>query len=223
MDTKQKELLKQQQPGTQNKFLRVMATIITYVFHPVFMPAVVTIVLYKLSAVSFAGVSGPDFKKWLAIIILNTLFFPLLTVVLLKALGFITSIRMHDPKDRIIPLIGTMVFYFWAYNVFSNITAPFILRVLLLGTFWGVIVLFMINIFFKISIHTMAAGGVLGILIVLMILSPVSMMIPLLVSLVIAGCIGTSRMLLGMHNPPQIYAGYIFGVLSMMAAYLYLK
>jgi hypothetical protein len=223
MDAKQKELLKQQRPGTQNMFLRVMATIITYVFHPVFMPTVIAILLYKISAVSFAGVSGPEVKKWLAIIILNTLFFPLFLIALLKALGFITSIRMRDPKDRIIPLIGIMVFYFWAYNVFSNITAPFALRVLLLGSFWGVIVVFMVNIFYKISMHTTAAGGVIGIFIVLMILSPVSMMIPLIIVLVIAGCIGTARMLLGTHTPFEIYLGYFFGILSMLAAYAYLK
>jgi hypothetical protein len=223
METPAKELRKELVPRTNSTFLKILATIITYVFHPVFMPTVVTIMLYKISAISFAGVSASDLNKWLAIIILNTLFFPLLLVVLLKALGFISSIRMVDPKDRIIPLMGTMVFYFWAYNVFSNITAPFILRVLLLGVFWGVIVLFMVNIFFKISIHTMTAGGVLGLFIILTFLSPINMTMPLLAVIIIAGCIGTARLLLGAHNPPQIYLGYFLGILSMVAAYGYLK
>jgi hypothetical protein len=210
-------------PRTDSKLLLVLARIVTWMFHPVLMPTVVTIVLYKLSYVSFTGVSGPDFGKRLSIIVINTLIFPLLLVALAKGLGFISSIYMHDPKDRIIPLIGTMVFYFWAYWVFRNIEAPFILRVLLLGSFWGVIVLFMVSIFYKISMHTMAAGGVLGIIIVLMMLSPVSMIMPLFVCLILAGCVGTARMLLGAHTPPQIYMGYILGILVQVCAYWYLS
>ena len=128
-------------------------------------------------------------------------------------------------KVKYIPLIGAMTFYFWVYHVFSNIQPqpPFILRVLLLGSFWGVIVIFMVNIFFKASIHTLAAGGVLGIVIILMILSPVSMALPLFVVLIIAGLIGSARLLLGAHTPAQIYTGYVLGVLVQLAAYVYLK
>lgn len=208
--------------GTQSKPLRFLAQVVSFVFHPVFMPTVLVLMLYVLAPSCFAGVDTKMFGKFLGIIVINTLIFPLITTLLLKALGFLQSIYMHDPKDRIIPLIATMIFYFWAYNVFKNIESPFILRVMLLGNFWGVILMFIVNIFYKVSMHTSSAGGFLGVMIVLLLINPVNMMLPLFVSIVTCGIIGTARMLLGAHKPFEIWMGYALGILVQIAAYIYL-
>lgn len=213
----------EQRPAApKSKALSIPAKIVSYAFHPVFMPTVMAIVLYKLSPISFAGINNAAFGKMLLPIIINTLLFPLVATVLVKALGFIESIHMYNPKDRIIPLLASMIFYFWAYNVFKNIHAPFILRVLLLGSFWGVIAVFMVNIFFKISMHTAAAGSMLGILMVLMFTSPVNLVLPFFLALIIAGLMGTARMILGAHRAGEIWLGYIVGILVQVGAFWYL-
>jgi hypothetical protein len=206
----------------QSKLLRILATAASYLFHPVFMPTVMAIVLYNLSPTSFAGVNSGAFGKMLLPIILNTLFFPLIATLLMKALGFIESIQMTNTKDRIMPLLATMIFYFWAYSVFKSINASLLLRILLLGSFWGVIAVFMINIFVKISMHTAAAGSMLGILVVLMFISPVNMVLPFFIALIIAGIIGSSRMILGAHTNAEIWLGYIIGILVQVGAYWFL-
>ncbi|MBA3828230.1 MAG: hypothetical protein H0X33_04785 [Taibaiella sp.] len=206
------------------KGLRIPAAIISYVLHPVFMPLFLTLLIYKLSPISFAGIQPHDFSKWIAIITLNTLFFPLVSVLLLKGLHFIKSIQMDDPKDRIIPLMATMIFYFWADNVISNIpNVPLVLHVLLLGSFWGIIAIFMVNIFFKVSMHTCAAGSMIGILIVLMIVSPTNLVIAFFIALIVAGIMGTVRLILGAHRYGEIWLGYIIGIVVMLGAYIYLK
>lgn len=208
----------------QSKFLRVLAYIASYVFHPVFVPTVMTLVLYKLAPRSFAGVSVQQFNNWLLSIGITTLFFPLLTLLLLKGLGFVQSMHLRSSKERIIPLMATMIFYFWSAHVYNTLpNIPLVLRVLLTGSYWAVIMIFLINIFFKISMHTTAAGGMIGILIVLMIVSPVNVVIPLFIALATSGIVGTARMLLGMHRMWELWLGYILGVLVMLAAYLFLK
>lgn len=210
----------------KNGWLKVLATIVSYVLHPVFMPSALTVILYKLSPHSFAGVNVMDFNKQplpvLVSIIVSTAFFPLFSVLLMKGLGFVESIQLENPKDRIIPLIATMTFYFWISNVMSNTHAPFLLRVLLLGSFWGVIALFMVNIFFKISMHTTAAGGAVGMIVVLMLKSSVNMVVPFFVMLLIAGVIGTARLILSAHSKSQVWLGYIVGFASQLGAYYYL-
>ena len=203
--------------------LRVLAIIISYVFHPAFMPVIMTAVLYKLVPASFAGVTQKNIGFILLQVAYHMTFFPLLTVLLLKGLGFIDSIQLKDPRERIIPLIATMTFYFWAYWVFRNIESPFILRVLLLGCFLGVVTVFMMNIFFKISMHTSAAGSMIGILMILLFLSPVNLVLPFFVALLVAGLIGTARMILAAHASAEIWIGYIAGILVQVAAYLYLR
>lgn len=214
--------------GTESKPLRIIATIISFVFHPVFMPTVLFAILFFLAPSSFAGMREKEFLIWLIRIGYTTMLIPLILVLLLKGLGFLQSIYMHDPKDRIIPLIGTMMMYFWIYHVANSIStandiqAPFILKVMLLGNFWGIILLFILNIFFKISMHTSAAGGFLGVMIVLLLTNPVNMMLPLFVSLIVCGIIGTARLLLGAHKPGEVWAGYVLGIISQVAAYIYI-
>lgn len=213
----------QERQGTQSMILRVFAQVVSYVFHPVFMPTLVAVMLFILAPTSFIGFTPEVIQMRIVQIIVLTAFFPLIFIGLLKALGFIQSIHMHDAKDRIIPLMGIMVFYFWAYHVFKNIDTPFILRVLLLGCFWGVIVLFLVNIFFKASMHTTAAGGVLGLVFVLTMISPVSMAVPLFMTIIVAGLIGTARLLIGTHRPAEIWTGYALGIIIQLAAFWYLN
>jgi hypothetical protein len=163
---------------------------------------------------------------WLLSIAITAVFFPLFSIGLMKPLGFISSYQMPTTKDRIIPLIASMTFYFWVTHVFNNMpgtAVPLILKVFLLGNFWGIIAVFMANIFTKISIHTAGAGAVVGIMIVFMIVSPINMVIPFLVSVVIAGMIGTARLILKAHLPGDIWLGYVVGILAQVGAYFYMK
>lgn len=208
----------------QPTWLRVLSNIVSYIFHPVFMPLGMALVLHLLSPVSFTGVPPKQLTMWFLSIGLTTLFFPLFTIILLKGLNFIDSIHLRTAKERIIPLIATMIYYFWVTHVFNNIgNVPLILRVLMLGNFWGVIAVFMINIFTKISLHTTAAGGMIGIIIVLMMISPVNLVLPFFGAIIIAGMVGTARSVLGAHYPGDIWLGYIIGILVQLGAYWYLK
>lgn len=205
------------------KGLRVPAKIVSYIFHPLFMPTILSIMVSYLNRSAFAAIDNAHRMQLFGNIALNTILFPLISTLLLKALGFIDSIQMHKSKDRIIPLIATMVFYFWCYLVMKNIPAPLILRVLLLGAFWGVITVFMINIFMKVSMHTAAAGGVLGMVIVVMMISHINLFLPLLVALLIGGIVGTARLVLHAHRPAEVWLGYLAGILVQLAAYWYLR
>ena len=47
-------------------------------------------------------------------------FFPLVTVLLAKGLGFLDSIYLKTQKDRIIPYIACGIYYFWMCYVLRN-------------------------------------------------------------------------------------------------------
>ncbi len=100
--------------------LRIPAQIFSYLFHPLFIPAIVTWYLAFIQAGYFTGI--PDGEKIYILIRVayNTIFFPAFTIMLLKALGFIDSIFLRTQRERIIPYIATNIFYFWMYLVFRN-------------------------------------------------------------------------------------------------------
>ncbi len=211
------------QPRRRIKPAQIPAVIISYLLHPLFVPTTLVYVVYKLAPVNFAHIPEEIRWRWLAMVAINTLLLPFLCVLLLKALGFIESIQMHRLKDRVIPLIASMIFYFWAYQVAKGTDMPLVLKVLLLGNFWGIILVFMVSIFYKVSMHTAAAGGILGIVIVLMIINPINMQLPLFAALLIAGLTGTARLALKAHTPGEVWLGYCIGIAVQIVAYLYLN
>lgn len=202
--------------------LRFFANVISWAFHPIWMPPTVAIIISFLAPNSFVALSSTTKIQWLAIIVLNTVFFPLLATALMKALGFIESIKMKTSKDRIMPLIASMIFYFWAYQVFKNFQSPQIFKIFFLGNFLGIIGVFMVNIFLKISMHTAAAGGALGTVLILAFIGKINIMAAIIVFTIIAGIIGTSRILLKAHKPSEVWTGYVVGVLSQFVAYWWL-
>lgn len=210
----------------QPKALRVLAMCISYICHPVFFPLVMAVALSRLAPAVFMGIPEKQLGLWFLSIGITAVFFPLFSILLMKPLGFIGSFQMPTARERTIPLMATMIFYFWITHVFNSMPGtpvPLILKVLLLGNFWGLVGLFMINIFTKISMHTAAAGGMIGIIIVLMIISPVNMVTPLFAALVIAGIIGSARLVVGAHQKGDVWLGYIIGILAQLCAYVYMK
>jgi hypothetical protein len=210
-------------PVQSSKTLQTIANILSYLLHPVFMPLVITFVMYKLAPASFVGYNQKQIGQWFASIGFTMVFFPLFTMLLLKGLGFLKSFKMENTKDRIIPLMATMIFYFWASHVFNNIPSPNLIKILLMGCFWGTIVLFMLNIFVKVSLHTAAAGGAVAMILVMMPGNFSAMLVPFCIALVLAALIGKVRLLCKAHTPAEVWLGFITGILVQLAAYAYMR
>lgn len=204
--------------------LRAFASFISYVFHPVFMPVLLAVVIWRIQPAAFAGMSGKTLILRLVTMVMLTIFFPLFTVALGKVLGFVQSVHMRVSRDRVIPLIATMIFYFWLQQVFSHLPdIPKIINILVLGSFWGIILLFMASIFFKVSMHTTAAGGAIGIMTVLLFLSPFNMLAALFTTILIGGLVGTARLILREHTPFELWVGYFIGLIVQLGAWWYLS
>jgi hypothetical protein len=199
------------------------ASLLSVLLHPVFMPLACCCLLYYTLPESFAGIQAKVLSGWLGMIIINTVMFPILLMLLLKGLGFIKSLYLRDVKERVIPLIGTMVFYFWPYLVAKNVGAPEPVRILLLGNFWGIVVVFLITIFFKISMHTAGAGSLLGFVLVLCMLSGSLPLPALAVAFAAVTLIGWARYRLNAHSAKELWLGYAVGIVSQVGAYIYLS
>lgn len=206
----------------QNKAFKIPANIIAVLLHPVFMPLISCLFLYYFMPQSFEGIKPKVLNGWLGMIVINTIFFPVVLMLLLKGLGFIKSIYLRDVKERVIPLIGTMVFYFWPYLVAKNVAAPEAARILMLGNFWGIVMVFVITIFFKISMHSSGAGSLLGFVLVMSLLVQKLLLIPLAAALMICLLVFWARYYKKAHSAKELWLGIAVGILAQMAAFLYL-
>ena len=115
----------------------------------------------------------------------------------------------------------------------SNANIPSSFLVLALGGCIALAMAFFINNFSKISLHTTGAGAfIAGVIILITVrtneLIDISLndsiwqlhpMIIVIIALIIAGLVGTSRLILEAHRPVDIYGGYLVGIISLLIAY----
>lgn len=202
-----------------NSAERVFANFFSYIFHPVFVPLYVVGFLLYLHPTAFTGFDAAAKRQTFVIIAVNLVFFPLLSVLLLRALKFIDSIYLRTQKDRIIPYIASGIFFFWAYTVFKQQPAyPLILTSFVLGIFLASSACLMANIYFKISMHAAGMGSWLGVFILLLLKNDMLMTWPLAAVILITGLVFSSRMLLSSHTRKDMYAGLLVGLLSQFIA-----
>ena len=138
----------------------------------------------------------------------------------MKGLGFIKSVYLDSQQDRIGPYLANMIFYFWAARVFFKFTIELnpVLPSFMTGIFVTTIVGLISNIYFKISMHAMGAGGLVGIFIIIMRSNTMLMTWPLCIALLIAGIVCTSRLIVSDHTPKEIYIGLFAGLLCQFVA-----
>ena len=198
----------------------ILAHFFSYVFHPLFVPLYAVAFLVFLHPSYFSGFADYEKYRVLLATALNTVFFPAFAVLLMKGLGFIRSIFLRTQQDRIGPYLSSMIFYFWTAWVFFK-TEPQLARILpsfMTGVFLTTVVGLLSNIYFKISMHTMGMGGLLGLFLIIMLYNTMWMAWPLSIALLITGIVCTSRLIVSDHSPKEIYWGLFFGLFCQFAA-----
>jgi nitrate reductase NapE component len=206
-------------PMAQPKALKFIAQLISYIFHPIFIPIYVIAFLVFVHPDYFVGFS--EKAKWQTLLIstINLTIFPLIAVGLLKALGFIDSILLHTQKDRIIPYMACGIFFFWAYTIFKKqpIYHP-VMPSFVFGVFLASSAGLMANIYFKISMHALGVGGLLGIMGLLLFKHDTLLTWPFAAATLIAGMVCTARFIVSNHSQKDIYLGLLLGILCQVAA-----
>ncbi len=206
-------------PAAQSLYLRMPAQLLSYVFHPLFIPLYTALFIVYIHPGYFTGIPALYKTRTILSIGVNTVVFPLITVLLLKGLGFIQSIFLRTQKDRIIPYIASGIFYFWIYFVLrGQSTYPPVLVGFMLGVFLAASVSLIINIYQKLSMHAAGMGGITGVFIVIMQSNTMLMTWPLALVFIIAGMVCTARMLVSDHTPKQIYLGFFTGLVTQFVA-----
>ena len=200
--------------------LKIPAQIFSFVFHPLFIPVIATWYLAFIQQGYFIGISSSE--KWMIIIRVaySTIFFPALTVVLLKALKFINSIFLKTQRERIIPFVAANIFYFWMYLVFrSQPQVPTVLTAFIFGVFLSSSVGLFANSYYKISMHGLGVGTLSGLLLLIIVSgSPYSIFLSAMITFLITGFVSTSRMIVSDHKPFDIYSGIILGIICQVIA-----
>jgi len=208
---------------SQPAWIRFIAKIFSYVFHPLFIPLYITWFIFTVRAYQFASLDPWSKTLKLLLVFITCSFFPLISILLLRALNFIDSVYLKTQKDRIIPYIICMTFYFSVWYYFRKNHEVDDLVSMGLAIFNASVAGFLLNIFMKVSMHAIAMGVMTTFIAILAFHETVNMSLYLSVTLLIAGLVCTSRLIVSDHRPAEIYIGFIAGVLSQVAAHYFVQ
>lgn len=193
---------------------RRFSQFLSVVLHPVLMPSYALLIIFQLNTY-IAYTTPRQVKTALYIVILfNTLIMPVVISYLLITRGYIRSFEMQKRQERIIPFFSNLALMMVAYFMIRQIVVPKIFYLLLLGAAGSVVIAIIINLKWKISIHMIGIGGIVGMLCGMSTFLLADLRIPILISMLVSGLLGTARLSLNAHHPMEIYAGFLVGFLS---------
>lgn len=220
---KYKKLLFQDQCSHRKEMGYYFAKSISYVFHPLLAPvAGLWFVFHTHTYLNF--IIPPQLQRALYIVVfIVTFVFPVLSSIALLILGQINSLEMKTVEERRLPYLLTAIYYSLGYYMLtSKVQLPQPISIVLLGANISVVLALLVNIQWKMSVHTVGIGGIAGMLLGFSNLLQVNILTDLIVVLLIAGLIGYARLRLNTHTPAQIYVGFTAGFLCEFLLFLFL-
>jgi len=192
--------------------VRTAAKIISILFHPLLLTSYLVLILgyYFPSMLMIA----PDrFNTILVFIFCFTFVFPAVNILMFKQFGTISDYTMTAQRERIIPFVAISLIYvvtailFYYKLPFSQNFNNLILIITAM-----VVVSTLITFFQKVSVHSLAIWGGIGILLPLnKAVEQNYLLWPTAVAIVAAGAVMSSRLILQAHTPRQILVGSITG------------
>lgn len=217
--------------------MQVLAKIISVLFHPLLILTYMLVLFLLVNPYVFGihSIQEPFGMQLILRVFLSSFFIPMVAVLMLRFTGLVQSLEMPERQERIIPYIVTGIFYLWLFrNLVDNTTIPRLFSSFALGTTISLFLAFFINLFSKISAHAVGMGGIIGMIVLLMNYFPeykvvqlpwgsedfleISTTMVLMLALVLAGLVGSSRLSLKAHEPMDLYGGYFVGFVGQLIA-----
>ena len=171
--------------------------------------------LLLLNSGTSLSVLQPEVKRITFIITaLFTFVFPAGMIIFMFMAKVLPNIELHERKERTLPIALTIVLYLFTFLVMRGIpqlTGGHI--VFLFCPPAALFIILVLNNFMKPSVYMLGIGMINGILLVLIIFFGASLQWIFMLSILVAGGMGTARMILNQHTPSEIIAGYLTGLL----------
>lgn len=124
----------------------------------------------------------------------------------------ISNLELSERRERIIPLAITSLCLI-LLHIFIARSIP--LRIIVSFTFCSAvlsILLLLVNMLTKVSMHLMGAGAITGLIIALTFEYNINPFFWLVGIILITGIVASSRLILKAHTLPQVYIGYSVGL-----------
>ena len=181
------------------------------IFTPFYLPIVGLVALFVFS---YLGLLPWAYKLLvLGMVYLFTILVPTLLIHLYHRYQGWTPLQIGVKERRMVPYAVSIFCYFACYYLMTRLRIPSFTARILMAALLIQIVCAIVNVWWKISTHTAAIGGVTGALMAFSMLFAFNPVLWLCFTLLVSGMVGSSRIILHQHTLGQVLAGYGIGLL----------
>lgn len=193
----------------KEKNIILAARIMSMVFTPFYLPLVGLVALFIFSYMSLLPMAYKI--PTLLTVYIFTILLPSLLIHLYRKLQGWTSKELGRKERRLVPYIISILCYFGCFFLMEYRNTPRVISIILVAALVIQMACAFINVWWKISTHTAAIGGVAGALVIYSIAFAFNPIWWLSFVLLLAGMVGTARMILRQHTLSQVVAGFFVG------------
>ena len=199
---------------TYHKLLRIVAQVVSIIFYPMLIPTY-GMILFCLAVRAQLFALPVSYCVTICVATLAfTCLIPLSLILFMYWRGQIPDLYISNARQRTMPYLYSIVgFAFWCWFVGKNMHAPQYLLWTAVGATIALVIVLVINHWWKISAHLAAMGGLLGGICSYALAYGV---FPLgLIAIVLGVSLGVmyARLYLNAHTALQVVMGYLLGVL----------
>lgn len=196
----------------QERRLLPIARTLSIMFTPFYLPIVSMIAMFFFSYLSIL-----PWQYKLQVIVetyLFTILIPTLLIHLYRRYHGWSFFHLRARERRMVPYIISILSYFAWYYIMRWMHMPHFMSSIIVAALFVQIVCALTNVWFKVSAHMAAIGGVTGGIIAFSLIFGFNAVWWLAFVLILSGMVGTSRMMLRVHTLSQIVTGYLLGAIT---------
>lgn len=194
------------------KNILLAARAVSLLFTPYYLPVVALIALFTFSYLSMLPVG---YKLLMVLsVYMSTVLFPTLLVHAYRQYHGWTPIQLGQKERRAVPYVISILCYFLCYYLMLVAHVPHVINSLIVAALAIQVLCALINVWWAVSTHSAAIGGVTGGLLSFSLIFNFNPIWWLCVTTLLAGTVGTSRMILRQHTLSQVLTGYALGLLT---------
>ncbi len=201
-------------------FLDILAKTVSVIFHPLLMPVYGLIIIFSVPVLGYLPF---EVKRLIFLIVLiNNVLLPLSLFPFLRYRNLISSWSVNSRTERMIPLIFTTLLYAATSYIINKFPIPGFLKSYVMAIFFLSLVVTLIYFWKLISLHSVAAGALISLVLTLSFKLYSPLIWYLLGIVVISGILLSARLKLSYRTPGQVWSGFLTGfvVLGLFIWYL---
>lgn len=198
---------------------KIVAKLISGIFNPLLMPTYGILILFNSD--TYFSILPFEAKKVIFLtVVLSTCLLPLAFMPLFIYQNFIENISMRTRKERYVPFSVIFIMYLLSYFLLERIGVPAMINNIILAGSITILLILLLTIRWKVSAHMAGIGALTGALFIFSQELQSNFLTYIILAILVAGLVGTSRIMLKSHNPGEVYTGFGVGLITLVVTFL---